>query len=32
MGKVKANMALVSALKAWDIDHVYGLSMLLSMD
>ncbi|PWZ98139.1 pyruvate oxidase, partial [Staphylococcus pseudintermedius] len=25
MGKVKANMALVSALKAWDIDHVYGI-------
>ncbi len=25
MGKVKANMALIKALKTWDIDHVYGI-------
>lgn len=25
MGKIKANHALVKALKNWDIDHVYGL-------
>ena len=23
--KIKANHALISALKAWDIDHVYGI-------
>lgn len=25
MGKVKANMGVVKALEAWDIDHVYGI-------
>ncbi|ARJ50142.1 pyruvate oxidase [Staphylococcus lutrae] len=25
MGKVKANMALIKALQAWEIDHVYGI-------
>lgn len=25
MGKIKANEALVKALQAWDIDHIYGI-------
>ena len=25
MGKIRANDALVKALKNWDIDHVYGI-------
>lgn len=25
MTKMKANMALIKALEAWDIDHVYGI-------
>ncbi len=24
-GKIKANEALVKALQAWDIDHLYGI-------
>ena len=25
MAKIKANEALVKALQAWDIDHLYGI-------
>ena len=25
MAKIKANRALVKALEAWDIDHLYGI-------
>ena len=25
MAKIKANEALVKALEAWDIDHLYGI-------
>ena len=25
MAKIKANEALVRALQAWDIDHLYGI-------